>query len=62
MHPSSVYRGGKVKNSYAAKERFRKRMLKKYGRNDDAETPNYMKKKQKDGKPKYDKREAEIWY
>jgi len=60
MHPSAVYRGGNVKNSYAAKERYRKRMLKKYGKNEGAETPNYMKKKE--GKPKYDKRESEIWY
>ncbi len=59
MHPSAVYRGGNVKNSYAAKERYRKRMLKKYGKNDGIETPNYMKKKE--AKPKYDKRESEIW-
>ncbi|HEY8400303.1 MAG TPA: hypothetical protein VIK89_03520, partial [Cytophagaceae bacterium] len=60
MHPSSVYRGGKVKNSYTAKEKYRKRMLKKYGRNQGIEDPNYMKKKYK--KPKHDKRESEIWY
>jgi len=60
MHPSSVYRGGRVKNSYEAKEKYRKKMLKKYGKNEDIETPNYMKKK--DSRPKYDKRESDIWY
>lgn len=60
MHPSSVYRGGKVKNSYQAKERYRKRMLKKYGRNSGIEDANYMKKK--DRKPRHDKKESEIWY
>jgi hypothetical protein len=60
MHPSAVYRGGKVKNSYTAKEKYRKRMLKKYGRNDGIETPNYQKQKLQ--KPKYDKKEGEIWY
>lgn len=64
MHPSSVYRGGKVKNSYAAKEKYRKRMLEKNNRNADIETPNYLKdkKKNKDMRPKYDSRESEIWY
>lgn len=60
MHPSAVYRGGKVKNSYTAKERYRKRMMKKLNRQKGAEDPNYMK--QKGGRPKHDKREAEIWY
>ncbi len=60
MHPSAIYRGGNIKNSYAAKERYRKRMLKKYGKNEGVETPNYMKKKE--AKPKYDKKESEIWY
>lgn len=60
MHPSSVYRGGKIKNSYTAKERYRKRMMKRLRRQRDVENPNYMKQKQR--KPKHDKREAEIWY
>jgi hypothetical protein len=60
MHPSAVYRGGKVKNSYAAKERYRKRILRKYGKNEGLEDANYMKQKYK--KPKHDKKEAEIWY
>lgn len=60
MHPSAVYRGGKVKNSYAAKERYRKRILKKYGKNESLEDANFMKQKYK--KPKHDKKESEIWY
>jgi hypothetical protein len=60
MHPSSVWKGGKMKNSYKAKEKYRKRMLKKYGRNEGIEVPNYQKQKVK--KPKVDKKESEIWY
>jgi hypothetical protein len=60
MHPSAVYQGGRIKSSYAAKEKYRKKILKKYGRNEGIETPNYQKQKEK--KPKYDKRESEIWY
>lgn len=60
MHPSSVYRGGKIRNSYQQKEKYRKKMLKKYGRNPGIEDPNYLKKKE--ARPKYDKRESEIWY
>jgi hypothetical protein len=59
MHPSSVYQGGKVKNSYEAKEKYRKKILKKYGRTEGLEDANWQKQKQ--GPPKYDKREAEIW-
>jgi hypothetical protein len=55
-----VWKGGRMKNSYTAKEKYRKRMLKKYGRNDDLETPNYQKNKSK--KPKRDVKESEIWY
>jgi hypothetical protein len=63
MHPSAVYRGGKVKNSYAAKEKYRKKMLKKYGRTEGLEDANWQKaeKNKKNSKPKYDSREAEIW-
>jgi hypothetical protein len=60
MHPSAVYRGGKVKNSYEAKEKYRKKVLKKYGRTEGLEDANYMKQKEK--KPKHDTREGEIWY
>lgn len=58
-HPSAAYRGGKIANSYKAREKYRKKMLKKYGRNPGIETPNYQK--QKDEKPKYDKDEGKIW-
>jgi len=63
MHPSSVYRGGLVKNSYKAKERYRQRMMKQNNKNSDKDSaqPNYMKKKKKDQRPTYDSREAEIW-
>jgi len=63
MHPSSVYRGGLVKNSYAAKERYRQRMMKKNNKNADKDenVPKYMKKSKKDERPSYDSREAEIW-
>mgnify|MGYP000162139456 CR=1 FL=1 len=60
MHPSAVYRGGKVKNSYTAKERYRKRMMKRMRRKQGIEDANYMKQKQR--QPKHNKNEAEIWY
>lgn len=61
MHPSAVYQGGKVKNSYAQKEKYRKKMLKKYGKTEGLEDANWQKEKQKGGTPRYDSREAEIW-
>ena len=59
LHPSSEYRGGKVKNSYAQKERARKRKLwwSKTKKNDDQ--PKHLKEKRK--KPKYDPKEGDIW-
>jgi hypothetical protein len=60
MHPSSVWKGGRMKNSYQAKEKYRKRILKKYGKNNNLEVPNYQKQKVK--KPKVDMKESEIWY
>jgi hypothetical protein len=61
MHPSAVYQGGKVKNSYAAKEKYRKKMLKKYGKTEGLEDANWQKQKGKEKAPRYDSREAEIW-
>ncbi|MDB5274047.1 MAG: hypothetical protein JWO58_2414, partial [Chitinophagaceae bacterium] len=63
MHPSSVYRGGLIKNSYKAKERYRQRMMKQNNKNSDKDSdqPNYLKKRKKDQRPTYDSREAEIW-
>ena len=58
MHPSAAYRGGKVQNSYAAKERLRKRVLKKSQKNERLLNPE----KKKAPKPEYDKKESEIWY
>ena len=57
QHPSAVYRGGKIKNSYSAKEKYRKRMLKKFGKQRDVERPE----EQKETKPRYDRKEANIW-
>lgn len=57
QHPSAVYRGGKIKNSYAAKEKYRKRMLKKYSKHSDVERPE----EKKETKPRYDSKEADIW-
>ncbi|MCU0417381.1 MAG: hypothetical protein MUE33_09370 [Cytophagaceae bacterium] len=59
MHPSAVYQGGKVKNSYSQKEKYRQKMLKKYGKNEDIEKANWQKQKQR--APRYDSREADIW-
>ncbi len=61
MHPSAVYQGGKVKNSYQQKEKYRKKMLKKSRKDGDLEDANWQKQKTKGGAPRYDPREAEIW-
>ena len=58
-HPSAAYAGGKIANSYKEKEKYRRQMLRKYGRNPDLETPSYERKKQE--KPTYDKNEGKIW-
>jgi hypothetical protein len=60
-HPSSVWRGGKVKNSYQQKEKYRQRMMKRIGRNKNNLQPNYLRKKNREEKPTYDSRESEIW-
>jgi hypothetical protein len=60
-HPSAVWRGGKIKNSYQQKEKYRKRMIKRIGRNKNNLQPNYLRKKNRDEKPTYDSRESEIW-
>ena len=44
QHPSAVYNGGRIKNSYTAKEKYRKRMLKKFKRKGDVERPDSDKK------------------
>ena len=61
MHPSAVYQGGKVKNSYAAKEKYRKKMLKKYGKTEGLEDANWQKQKDNEKAQRHDSREAEIW-
>jgi len=60
MHPSAVYRGGKIKNSYTAKERYRKRMMKRLRKRSNVEVPESRKHKVE--KPKHIKKESEIWY
>ncbi|MDX2196115.1 MAG: hypothetical protein NW207_06835 [Cytophagales bacterium] len=59
MHPSSVYLGGKNKESLAEKEKYRKKMVKKARRDKGIEDPEYFKKPVP--KPKYDEKEWEIW-
>lgn len=60
-HPSSAYRGGKVKNSYQQKEKYRKRMTRRIGKNKDGQQPKFLRKKNQEEKPTYDSRESEIW-
>lgn len=60
-HPSAAWRGGKVKNTYQQKEKYRKRMMKRIGRNRNDLQPIYLRKKNRDEKPTYDSRESEIW-
>lgn len=62
MHPSAAYRGGKIRNSYKAKERYRKRVMNRYRKNNNVEVPESVKKRRKEKKPTYDKNEAAIWY
>jgi hypothetical protein len=58
-HPSALYRGSMGKDSYAAKEKARKKAIQKVRRNRDMEDPAYMKKKQP--RPKYETEEYKIW-
>lgn len=60
-HPSSAWRGGKVQNSYQQKEKYRKRMMKRIGRNKNKMQPGFLQKKNREEKPTYDSRESEIW-
>jgi hypothetical protein len=60
-HPSSAWRGGKVKNTYQQKEKYRKRMMKRIGRNKNKMQPGFLQKKNREEKPTYDSRESEIW-
>lgn len=60
QHPSAVYRGGKIANSYTQKEKMRKKMLKKYGRKGDIDMPAHLKDQPK--KAKYNRDESEIWW
>lgn len=61
-HPSSVYRGGIVANSYSQKEKMRKKMIKKYGKKGDADKPRHLNDPEMQKKPKYNAKESEIWW
>ncbi|MDX2190461.1 MAG: hypothetical protein SFY32_11410 [Bacteroidota bacterium] len=58
-HPSSEYRGGMMKNSYAEKEKLRKQKIKQARKNRSKEDPEYMRKKLP--KPRYETEEYKIW-
>lgn len=53
MHPSAKWLGGQSSKSLAAKNRYRKRMLRQNRSNSKSNLPIYMRKEPK--KPKYDK-------
>jgi hypothetical protein len=57
-HPSSFYRGGKLK-AYDKKDKFRKKMIKK-ARKGNASDPEYMRKQER--KPRFNADEGKIWY
>ncbi len=58
-HPSAVYIEAKDSKSIEAKERLRKRMIKKYRQHREKEDPKYMQ--QPLPRPRYDEREYQIW-
>ena len=60
-YPTIVYLKAKKKTSFKAKERFRKRMLKKINRNKKKQVPPTQRKIDKNNIPQYDSRENEIW-
>ena len=59
-HPSALYKGGKITNSYKKKAKYREQMLKKYGRHTETDRPK-PKRRGNDDKPTYDKEESKIW-
>ena len=61
MHPSAKYTGGRVSNGYEDKQKKRKKASKKNHKNGKIEVPD-SEYKRKYEKPKYDKRESQIWY
>ncbi|CAN5182812.1 hypothetical protein BH23BAC1_BH23BAC1_34670 [soil metagenome] len=60
MHPSAVYQGSKNVSKIEQKEKARKRSLWWFRNNYDADQPKSVKQKEK--KPRYDKKESTIWY
>ena len=58
MHPSAIYRGGKLKNSLEEEDKYREYMLKKYANSDWDISPSDKKKLDK---VKYSRKESEIW-
>ncbi|MDB4835536.1 hypothetical protein OAH12_03000 [Cyclobacteriaceae bacterium] len=53
--------GGVVKNGYKKNQKLRKKMIKKNGKKSRIEVPD-SEYKRKYEKPKYNKKESEIWY
>nr|WKN35811.1 hypothetical protein K4G66_25925 [Tunicatimonas sp. TK19036] len=60
MHPSVDYLTAKQKNTYEKKEKYRKRRLWLSHIFKSKDQPKHLKEKTR--KPRYDKKEAEIWY
>jgi hypothetical protein len=58
-HPSALYAGGRIKKSIADKEKYRKRMVRKFRKNKGKEDPIYMR--QETMQPQYDIKEYQIW-
>ena len=58
-HPSAVYIEARDSKSVEAKEKMRKKLLKRSRHHRDKEDPSYMKKETP--RPRYDVREYEIW-
>lgn len=60
MHPSVSYLKSKTKNSYEQKEKYRQWKLKWHHWFKNKDQPKHLKTKSR--KPRYDKKESEIWY
>ena len=60
LHPSVSYLEGRSKNSREQKEKLRKRKVSWFRFRKNSDQPKSVKEKPE--KPKYDSREAEIWY
>ena len=57
-HPSAVYLNQRGRNKYKARERYQKRMIKKYHRQNNIDDPD---RDYEHEKPDYDRREFHLW-